>query len=210
MDTLGRRIDGRRACYGARIAGLLAAGLVALAGCSGVKEQLGMTKKSPDEFAVTAKAPLVQPPNYALRPPQPGAARPQEYLPREQAQAALTQKGGDTAPGQARPWLRETADPRKGDLSAGEAKLLGLARADNADPAIRRRINEEYTQLVEREKSFVDKLIFWQKPAPPGTVVDANRESQRLREASTQGLPPTAGDTPSIERRKRAILEGIF
>ena len=205
MDRLDRRIG-----HGARLAGIMVAGLVALAGCSGVKEQLGLTKKPPDEFAVTAKAPLVQPPNYALRPPAPGAARPQEYQPREQAQAALTQKGGDVAPGQARPWLRETADARKIELSAGEAKLLGLARADNADPAIRRQINEEFTQLVEREKSFVDRLIFWQKPAPPGTVVDAGKESQRLREASAQGLPPTEGETPSIQRRKRAILEGIF
>lgn len=169
-----------------------------------------MTKKSPDEFAVTAKAPLVQPPNYALRPPQPGAARPQEYQPREQAQAALTQKRGETAPGQAAPWLRNAVDPRKTEPSAGEAKLLGLARADNADPGIRRRINEEYTQLVERDQSFVDRLIFWQKPPPPGTIVDASQESQRLREASAQGLPPTTGETPSIQRRKRAILEGIF
>ena len=189
--------------------GILLAGLVALGGCSGVKEQLGMNKKSPDEFAVTAKAPLVQPPNYALRPPDPGAARPQEMQPREQAQAALT-RGVETAPGQARPWLRESADPRKAEASPGEARLLGLARADKADPSIRRRINEEYTQLVEREKSFVDKLIFWQKPAQPGTIVDAGKESQRLREVSAEGLPPTTGDTPSIQRRKRAILEGIF
>jgi Protein of unknown function (DUF3035) len=188
---------------------VLAASLLLFGGCSGVKEQLGMNKKAPDEFAVTAKAPLVLPPNYALRPPQPGAARPQELQPREQAQAALT-RGVESAPGQARPWLRESADPRKIEASPGEAKLLGLARADSADPAIRRRINEEYTQLVEREKSFVDKLIFWQKPAQPGTIVDAGRESQRLREASADGLPPTTGETPSIQRRKRAILEGIF
>jgi hypothetical protein len=190
--------------------GLVLVAMIALAGCSGVKEQLGMTKKPPDEFAVTAKAPLVLPPNYALRPPQPGAARPQEYQPREQAQAALTQKSVETAPGQAQPWLRQAADGRKVELSAGEAKLLGLARADSADPGIRRRVNEEFTQLVEREKSFVDRLIFWQKPAPPGTIIDARGESQRLREASAQGLPPTEGETPTIQRRKRAILEGIF
>ena len=33
----------------------------------------GLTKKSPDEFAVTTKAPLVIPPDFNLRPPMPGA-----------------------------------------------------------------------------------------------------------------------------------------
>jgi len=38
-----------------------------------------------DEFAVVTKAPLIMPPDYNLRPPRPGAARPQEQSERQQA-----------------------------------------------------------------------------------------------------------------------------
>ena len=52
-----------------------AAVLSALGGCSGVSESLGFAKQSPDEFAVVRNAPLTLPPDYTLRPPQPGAPR---------------------------------------------------------------------------------------------------------------------------------------
>lgn len=47
---------------------------VLLSGCAG--RSLG--RSGPDEFAVARQAPLVIPPDYALKPPQPGAARPQD------------------------------------------------------------------------------------------------------------------------------------
>jgi Protein of unknown function (DUF3035) len=186
----------------------LFAAAFSLSGCEGIKEQLGMTKKAPDEFVVMTKAPLVLPPDYSLRPPQPGAARPQEYQPREQAQAALSNQRAEL-PGQIRPWSRE-AKPGQQPISPGEAALLRQARAADADPGIRRKINEEFTQLADRDKGFVDRLIFWKQPAEPGTLLDAGQESQRLREAQAAGKAPTEGETPSITRKGRGILEGIF
>ena len=50
-----------------------ACALAALAGCESLRDAAGLTKKSPDEFAVTTKAPLVIPPDFNLRPPLPGA-----------------------------------------------------------------------------------------------------------------------------------------
>ena len=47
---------------------------LALSGCSDAKEQLGLTRSAPDEFAVVKRAPLAMPPDYTLRPPRPGAA----------------------------------------------------------------------------------------------------------------------------------------
>ena len=47
-----------------------------LAGCSNLREMAGLQKKSPDEFAVTTKAPLVIPPDFNLRPRRPMRARP--------------------------------------------------------------------------------------------------------------------------------------
>src|ERR1044072_3060180 len=62
----------------------------ALAGCENTKEMLGLTKRSPDEFQVVSRAPLTMPPDYSLRPPTPGAPRPQEGTTTEQAQRIVT------------------------------------------------------------------------------------------------------------------------
>ena len=51
---------------------LVAATGLGLAGCNSTRNALGMTKVTPDEFRVVSKAPLVVPPEYALRPPAPG------------------------------------------------------------------------------------------------------------------------------------------
>src|SRR5262245_9973341 len=56
------------------LAGVAAAGLVS--GCGSTQRMLGLEKSAPDEFRVITKAPLVVPPDYALRPPRPGDARP--------------------------------------------------------------------------------------------------------------------------------------
>ena len=49
----------------------LAMGLctAALMGCQSLRDAAGLQKKSPDEFAVTTKAPLVIPPDFNLRLP---------------------------------------------------------------------------------------------------------------------------------------------
>ena len=40
---------------------------LALGGCGGVRQSLGLVRTSPDEFAVVAKPPLVLPPDFGLR-----------------------------------------------------------------------------------------------------------------------------------------------
>lgn len=40
-----------------------------LGGCSGIGKALGFSKRPPDEFDVLARAPLVVPPDFNLRPP---------------------------------------------------------------------------------------------------------------------------------------------
>ena len=66
--------------------------MLALAGCGQgtVQEALGMGKRSPDEFAVVSRAPLILPPDYGLRPPRPGRSRPGVDTPSERARASLT------------------------------------------------------------------------------------------------------------------------
>ena len=64
--------------------------------------------------------------------------------------------------------------------------------------------------VVTEDTGFTDRLIFWQTQPPFGTVVDAEQEAKRLRENAAIGKSVSDGTTPTIERRKRAIFEGIF
>ena len=62
----------------------VAASLLAACGSTGV-----LDRERPDEFAVQRQAPLVVPPDFALTPPAPGAPRPTEGTPADQALEAL-------------------------------------------------------------------------------------------------------------------------
>jgi len=62
-----------------------------------------------------------------------------------------------------------------------------------------RRLHELRSQRAERRGD-----------EPLGETIDAKSEAQRLSENAAMGLPPAAGDTPVIERRDRALFEGIF
>ena len=169
---------------------------IGLAGCGGVGESLGFGKQVPDEFAVVRNAPLTMPPDLALRPPRPGAQRPQEQPLRQQAENSLFDRESDAA----------AARPE----SLGETALLRQADALDTNPNIRRQINEEFTIYAQESEGFFESLLFWRADEQLGEAVDAEEEARRLSENAAVGLPPTAGDTPVIERREQALFEGIF
>ena len=100
-------------------------------------------KNPPDEFAVTTKAPLVVPPDFALRPPKPGETRPQELSPSERARQVLL---GDVS----------AAPP-----TSGEQALLRDAGATVADPNIRAVLAAENGGRAEKDRSFANQLMFW-------------------------------------------------
>ena len=78
---------------------LLVLALILLPGCEGVRKQFGMGKSSPDEFRVVSRAPLTMPPDFGLRPPDPGAARANEGTATNQARQAVfkIEQGGAEA-----------------------------------------------------------------------------------------------------------------
>jgi hypothetical protein len=186
----------------------LVAGALALGGCADARKAVGWDKNPPDEFRVVSRAPLSLPPDFGLRPPTPGAPRPQEGSTTDQARNAVT--GGRSparttgaGPAASVPVQRQTQ-------STGEAALLTRAGADRIDPTIRSTVDREARAVADADRSFTDRLIFWREPDPPGTVIDAEREQQRIRENQALGRAPTDGDTPIIRRRQRGILEGLF
>ena len=86
-----------------------------LAGCSDFRQAIGMDRVGPDEFAVESRAPLTIPPDYDLRPPQAGAARPQEVSAAEKARKAIDTAGPGEPGKQANAGLRVPA----GGLNSG-------------------------------------------------------------------------------------------
>jgi hypothetical protein len=175
---------------------------LALGGCEETRKSIGWDKDPPDEFRVVTRAPLSVPPDFGLRPPAPGAPRPQEGTTTDQVRSAVTGARPGALPAQSARAVTRQSD--------GEAALLARAGGDRADPAIRGIVDREAVSLAEADRSFTDRLIFWREPEPPGTVVDAERENRRLRENQALGRPATAGDTPIVRRRQRGLLEGIF
>lgn len=181
----------------ARLAAVLAAGIVAV-GCEGTDEILGTGKRSPDEFAVYSRAPLSLPPDYALRPPAPGSSRPQNVIPRDEARAAVLGRGA------------QPQAPSATAMSTGLQTLLREARAFEAEPNIRQLVNSETTILAEEDQSFTERLMFWGTETAYGRIVDSAEEARRIQENQALGRPLTEGETPTIERKRRALLEGIF
>src|SRR5579862_8104476 len=64
-----------------------------LPGCTDLRRIVGMDRVGPDEFAVESRAPLTIPPEFDLRPPQPGAPRPQEASSADKARKVIDTAG---------------------------------------------------------------------------------------------------------------------
>ncbi len=182
-----------------RIVNLLLVSVVALVGASacgstGVRQALGAERTTPDEFRVVTIAPLSVPPEYALRPPQPGELRAEDIFQDRQAQRSLF---GDFEAS-----------------SASDAEILLAARAGAADanPDVRALIDGETAALVRKDRTFADRILFWrdvetteervitERPAP----IDPEEERQRIETV-------TGGGQVEIERRRsvRSKLPGL-
>ena len=175
---------------------LLGGALVLLGGCSGDKlaRTFGLSRDAPDEYTVTTRAPLSMPPDYNLRPPRPGAARPQEQSERQQAQEALVPQTALDAP--------------SGGASAGQAALIQEA-GPPAPSDIRRRVDQD-ARYANNDESFIDKVLYWRKPDSQHVQIDASKESQRLRQNAALGEGPNVGDSPIIQQKKQGWFTNLF
>ncbi|WP_031231319.1 DUF3035 domain-containing protein [Asticcacaulis sp. YBE204] len=136
--------------------GLVLVAGVGLTGCESTKSALGLNKVVPDEFRVVTKAPLVVPPDFALRPPAPGEPRPQELMPESAAREALL--------GQRQAFTR----------SDGEKILATKAGGDKADPLARYVVDDEFGDLAYKDEGFANKILFWKKDEKPSVTPNTN------------------------------------
>ena len=154
----------------------LTTSLLALGACASVRQGIGLTKITPDEFLTVSTAPLTVPPEYGLRPPAPGQPRPQELAPESAARQILL--------GQRQAVTR----------SAGEQQLVAQAGGDRADPLARYVVDDEFGDLAHKEEGWANRLLFWRREDPASQVatttqtaegavtVDAASEYARLQE----------------------------
>ena len=161
--------------------------IMLLAGCSGVSETMGFGRKTPDAFAVVDRPPLSLPPTFDLRPPRPGAPRPQEVSTTNKAAATLFGASGNASDG-------------TGSKSEGEAALLSAAGADKADPNIRDVLDREAKERAVGSDKLVEEILWWRDSGKAETMVDAEAEAKRLREAKEKGESVSTGKTPVITK----------
>ncbi len=153
-----------------------------LSGCARAKQELGLTRRTPDEFAVVKRAPLEIPPDLnqisSLPEPRPGMQRPQEASPEQAAQAAIL--------GSSVPMLEQS--------STGESALLQKAGATNAVTNIRNIVDREAVEGAEKNRPVAKRIMNWGNKDDAGAalIVDAPAEAKRIRQKQ-------AGETPSIE-----------
>jgi len=147
----------------------------ALSGCDSLRKAAGLQKKSPDEFAVTTKAPLVIPPDFSLRPPTPGAPPSNTRDPSTNAEIALFSNAD----------VQTVANGLPGTYTVGERMLLANAKAQNSDPAIRARLNADQRAVQNADRSFTDRILSTSSTRVTGQPVNADAEVAKGSRAAT-------------------------
>ena len=144
---------------------------------------------------MTTRAPLAMPTSFALPPPRPGETRPQEQSERTKAELALV------------PQMALGTPPA--GTSPGQQALVQAA-GPPASPGIRTEVDQEAAR-DQPSDGIGDKLMFWRNTAKArGRGRSGRRRRKRLRENSALGQSQETGDTPIIQPKQRAWLEGIF
>jgi predicted small secreted protein len=173
---------------------VLSLAAVMLAGCGDVRENLGLGRDVPDEFAVVDRPPLSMPPDFTLRPPAPGAPRPQAVNTSQSASNLLFGVKSDALP------QKDAQD------SSVEKALLEKADVAAALPNIRAIVDREDANQVVGNEHLIDALLWWKKTPSQAVTVNAAAEAARIKEAKDKGQPLNKGATPIIERQKTGWL----
>jgi hypothetical protein len=160
------------------------AAATAASGCASFSRAIGASRSSPDEFRVVTQAPLTLPPDYNLRPPRPGEARPGENDPASEARTALF---GENV-GQ--------------DASQGERAFIAAAGASTANDSIRETIDFESQGVVRRSEGFVDRLLSFGGSSAPATA-PLNAEDEQRRLADEESIRRATGGGQVIIERDR-------
>ena len=160
-----------------------------ISGCSKIRKSAGVNRKMPDEFQVIENPPLIIPPNYNLVPPDQLQEKSIENIEKELAEEILF-------------GLEEEKIIDETQLSTMNQILL-KANTENISDNIRHEINEDFTKEMS-----LDKFQFeWKNEIE---ILDAVKESERIREKNFKNESIAEGEIPIIEQKIKKKKKRFF
>ncbi len=163
--------------------------------CSKVQESAGVTRKSIDEFKVIENPPLVIPPDFNLLPPEQLEEKNINQIESELAEEILY--GLD----------EEQKNDNVSSFSTIN-KILIQTEANNIDPSIREEIDQEFVNEKNTNNIFI---LDWEDDVE---ILDAIKESERIRNQKFEGKDISEGDVPTsktkINNKKKKKKKRFF
>ena len=160
-----------------------------LSSCSKVRESAGVTRKSLDEFKVVENPPLVIPPDFNLLPP--------DQLEKKNIDNVETELAREILFG-----LDENLENNEYKKISTMNQILVTTGANSIDSSIRNEIDEQFANEMNIDK------IEWESEIE---VLDAIKESERIRNQLIQDKSITEGETPiSIIKTKKKKKRFFF
>ena len=151
--------------------------------CTKVRESAGVTRKSIDEFQSVENAPLVIPPDFNLVSPDKIDQKNIDDIDQELAEEILFGLDEDSK------LINQN--------STAMSKILKESNALNISDEIREEINNEFANEKKTDSVF---QVNWENEEE---VLDAVKESQRIRNKNFEGKSISDGDVPiKIEKVK--------
>tara|TARA_Y100000590_G_C15523666_1_gene940358 strand:+ start:183 stop:713 length:531 start_codon:yes stop_codon:yes gene_type:complete len=166
--------------------------LVIIYGCSKVRESAGVTRKSIDEFKAIENPPLVIPPDFTLVAPDQLEERNIGNIENELAQEILF-------------GLEDSNDKKNVNLTTMN-QILSNAKALEVSDDIRNEIDDEFANEKSSDGIF---QLSWENEIE---VLDAAKESERIRNQNFNEDPISEGEVPirkemkKIKKKKRFIF----
>jgi len=181
------------------------ASIFATAACSsGIKEKLGLHNNAPDEFKVVSNAPLTLPPDFTLRPPMPGAKRPQEVDLGQQAKDTLFESQHKNS---------------SASSSKGEDAFLKRANVSAADPEIKDTLKQDEQNVraqeeAKKKRGFFAKIAaffgFGSDDAAKQKSLDAQKEQEKNIDNKKEIKQEKENTTDAQKNVKGGLLNNVF
>lgn len=147
----------------------------------------GTKSRPPDEFQVVNQPPLSMPPDYGLRPPQPGATRANTAEPAQRARQAVFGINDQN------PYQADEASAA--NRTVGEQALLARSGATQVNPDIRRILNAEGSVVAEKDRSLTEQLLFMdEQEQPTDETLDPIEEYRRIYGQPVPSAPSTGAE----------------
>ena len=162
-----------------------------LSSCSTVRKSAGVTRKSLDEFKVVENPPLVIPPDFNLLPP--------EQLEKKNIDDVETELAREILFG-----LDENLENNENEKLSIMNQILKSTEANNVDSNIRKEIDEQFANEMNTDSIY---QIEWDTEIE---VLDAIKESERIRNQLIQDKPIAEGEIPTTIQKTTTKKKRFF